>query len=94
MLERCPIGVGSYLRLKGRGSVFRHKVPGVATALLARTEICPTLGAAGKESAERRALQVAVASIFILRAMRDTCPTGSDLSLVWPNGPRLEPSGS
>ena len=77
------MGVGSYLRLKGRSSVFRRKVPQCLRARLARTEICATLGVVGKESAERGARQVAVAvDNFFLRAVRDMSLTASDLSLV------------
>lgn len=55
------MGVGSYLRLKGRASVFRRKVPEALRARLARTEICATLGIVSRDSAERGARQVAVA---------------------------------
>ena len=77
------MGVGSYLRLKGRASVFRRKVPEALRARLARTEICATLGIVSRDSAERGARQVAVAvDAFFASALRDMTLNSADLSRV------------
>lgn len=77
------MGVGSYLRLKGRASVFRRKVPKGLRARLARTEICATLGIVSRDSAERGARQVAVAvDAFFDSAVRDMNLNSADLSRV------------
>ncbi|MBK8083604.1 MAG: hypothetical protein IPK28_07005 [Devosia sp.] len=77
------MGVGSYLRLKGRASVFRRKVPEGLRARLARTEICATLGIVSRDSAERGARQVAVAvDAFFSSALRDMNLNSADLSRV------------
>lgn len=77
------MGVGSYLRLKGRASVFRRKVPDALRARLARTEICATLGIVSRDSAERGARQVAVAvDAFFSSAMRNMNLSSTDLSGV------------
>jgi hypothetical protein len=77
------MGVGSYLRLKGRASVFRRKVPDALRARLARTEICATLGIVSRDSAERGARQLAVAvDAFFSSAMRNMNLSSTDLSGV------------
>ena len=77
------MSVGSYLRLKGRSSFFRRKVPDHLRVRLARTEICANLGVVNRESAERGARRVAVAvDAFFVSAWRDMSLTGADLSKV------------
>ena len=77
------MGVGSYLRLKGRASVFRRKVPEAPRVRLARTEICATLGVVSRDSAERGARQVAVAvDVFFASALRNMSLSSIDLNRV------------
>ena len=77
------MGVGSYLRLKGRASVFRRKVPEALRARLARTEIYATVGIVSRDSAERGARQAPVAvDAFFSGAMRNMNLSSTDLSGV------------
>src|SRR5690606_5030445 len=75
--------IGSYVRLKGRTSVFRRKVPDALRPRLAVTEIYATLGVVDRDSAERCARRLAVVvDAFFVKASRNMNLTGADLSRV------------
>jgi len=77
------MGIGSYVRLKGRTSVFRRKVPDALRPQLAVTEIYATLGVVDRDSAERCARRLAVVvDAFFAKASRNMNLTGADLSRV------------
>ncbi len=77
------MGFGHFLRLKGRTSFFRRRIPEGLRARLAQTEICATLGVVDKDSAERGARRLAVAvDVFFASAMRDMSLNSSDLTRV------------
>lgn len=77
------MGFGHFLRLRGRTSYFRRRIPQSLRPRLAQTEICATLGVVDKDSAERVARRLAVAvDVFFASAMRDMSLNSSDLNCV------------
>ena len=77
------MGFGHFLRLKGRTSFFRRRIPESLRPRLAQTEICATLGVVDKDSAERGARRLAVAvDVFFASATCDMSLNSSDLSRV------------
>lgn len=65
----------SYLRLKGRTTYFRRKVPGDLMGRLASTEICFRLGVIDRDSSVQlgRRLAVVVDAFLYLRVRTKCC---------------------
>jgi hypothetical protein len=73
----------SFLRLKGRTTYFRRKVPGDLLSRLASTEICFKLGVIDRDSAVQLGRRLAVAvDAFFVSARRDKMLSSPDLSRV------------
>lgn len=73
----------SFLRLKGRTTYFRRKVPGDLTSRLASTEICFRLGVIDRDSAVQLGRRLAVAvDAFFVSARRDKMLSSPDLTAL------------
>lgn len=73
----------SFLRLKGRTTYFRRKVPGDLLSRLASTEICFKLGVIDRDSAVQLGRRLAVAvDIFFVSARRDQMLSSPDLAAL------------
>lgn len=73
----------SYVRLKGRTSYFRRKIPAHLVIRLASTEICFKLGVIDRDSALHLGRRLAVAvDAFFVSARRNEMLSSHDLSAV------------
>jgi len=73
----------SFLRLKGRTTYFRRKVPGDMLSRLASTEICFKLGVIDRDSAVQLGRRLAVAvDAFFVSARRDKMLSSPDLTAL------------
>lgn len=73
----------SYIRLKGRTSYFRRKIPADLVIRLASTEICFKLGVIDRDSALAIGRRLAVeVDVFFVSARRNEMLSSSDLSRI------------
>lgn len=73
----------SFLRLKGRTTYFRRKIPGDLMSRLASTEICFRLGVLNRDSSVQLGRRLAVAvDAFFVSARRDKMLSSPDLTAL------------